>query len=202
MATAVRIPALQSVRGLCPYSWRMALVPMTLEGCVVRMADTISYIGRDIEDAIRLKMVRRAELPRASVRVLGDTNGAIVYNLVTDVIANSYQQDDIAFSAEISAALRLLKDFNLDRIYLNPQIKKHFATIQELFALLFDRFLNDLVHDRRDSVIFVNFLQDMSDDYLNGHRHEEIVRDFIAGMTDRYFLAQCPADKRPQIRTL
>ena len=32
----------------------LQLTPMTLEGCVVRMADTISYIGRDIEDAIRL----------------------------------------------------------------------------------------------------------------------------------------------------
>jgi dGTPase len=41
---------------------------------------------------------------------------------------------------------------------------------------------------------------DMSDDYLHGHRPAEIVRDFIAGMTDRYFLAQCPEDLRPSPR--
>ena len=55
------------------------LFPMTLEGCVVRMADTISYIGRDIEDAIRLGMIQRSELPRQSVKQLGDTNGTIVF---------------------------------------------------------------------------------------------------------------------------
>jgi len=66
------------------------LVPMTLEGCVVRMADTISYIGRDIEDAIRLNLIKREDLPEKSVARLGHTNGTIVYHLVTDIIQNSY----------------------------------------------------------------------------------------------------------------
>jgi len=47
-----------------------ALVPMTLEGCVVRMADTISYIGRDIEDAIRLGLIKRSDLPSEVTRYL------------------------------------------------------------------------------------------------------------------------------------
>ena len=63
---------------------------MTMEGCVVRIADTISYIGRDIEDAVRLGLIRRSELPEDAVSVLGNTNGTIVYNLVTDVIRHSY----------------------------------------------------------------------------------------------------------------
>ena len=54
------------------------LVPMTLEGCVVRMADTISYIGRDIEDAIRLSLIKRSDLPDDTTRLLGNTNGTIV----------------------------------------------------------------------------------------------------------------------------
>ena len=53
----------------------MELIPMTLEGCVVRMVDTVAYIGRDIEDAIRLGLIGRSDLPAASVAVLGDTNG-------------------------------------------------------------------------------------------------------------------------------
>ncbi|MFW5936826.1 MAG: deoxyguanosinetriphosphate triphosphohydrolase family protein, partial [Desulfosalsimonas sp.] len=61
----------------------VTLVPMTLEGCVVRFADTISYIGRDIEDAIRLGLIARSDLPRTCVEQLGDTNGTIVYTLVT-----------------------------------------------------------------------------------------------------------------------
>jgi dGTPase len=173
------------------------LVPMTLEGCVVRMADTVSYIGRDIEDAIRLNMIRRSDLPSKSVKVLGNTNGTIVYRLVTDIIQNSIQNAYSAFSPEVSEALESLKAFNLERIYLNPGIKCHTAAIRNLFRLLFERYLADIENGNRNSVIFSGFLKDMSGDYLQSHLPAEIVRDFIAGMTDRYFLAQCPENLRP-----
>ncbi len=176
------------------------LIPMTLEGCVVRMADTISYIGRDIEDAIRLNMIRRSELPAKSVRILGNTNGTIVYRLVTDMIQNSFQNTYAAFSPEVSEALEYLKAFNLERIYLNPEIKRHTTDIRNLFQLLFERYLADIERENRSSVIFSGFLKDMSEDYLHSHRPAEIVRDFIAGMTDRYFLAQCPENLRPSLR--
>ena len=64
------------------------IFPMTLEGCVVRMADTISYIGRDIEDAIRLGLIKRGDLPGDCRRILGETNGTIVYTLVEDLAGN------------------------------------------------------------------------------------------------------------------
>jgi dGTPase len=174
------------------------LIPMTLEGCVVRMADTISYIGRDIEDAIRLKMIKRSDLPKDSVDILGDTNGTIVYNLVTDVIKNSFQNSYVAFSPEVSDALKRLKDFNLERIYMNPEIKKHTGAIEKLFGILFEKYLNDIETENRSSVIFTGFLEDMSEEYIENHGKEEIVRDFIAGMTDQYFLRQCPEDMCPK----
>jgi dGTPase len=175
------------------------LIPMTLEGCVVRMADTISYIGRDIEDAIRLNMIKRSDLPKMSVDVLGNTNGTIVYHLVTDVINTSFQKTYVAFSQKISEALKQLKDFNLERIYMNPEIKKDTDTIKTLFKILFEKYLNDIENEDRSSVIFTGFLEDMSEDYIQNHCKEEIVRDFIAGMTDHYFLRQCPEDMRPEI---
>ncbi len=173
------------------------LVPMTLEGCVVRMVDTVAYIGRDIEDAIRLGLIGRSDLPAASVAVLGDTNGTIVFRLATDIIRASYGNDFVAFSPEVSEALKQLKRFNLERIYLNPRMKPHSALLQELFRRLFDHFLEDLERQRTESVIFQGFLNGMSGDYLERHRPAEVVRDFIAGMTDRYFLDLCPADMRP-----
>jgi dGTPase len=174
------------------------LVPMTMEGCVVRMTDTISYIGRDIEDAIRLGVIRREDLPEFSARRLGKTNGTIVYNLVSDVIKNSHGKPYIAFSPDISEALKELKAFNLERIYMNPTIKQHLKTIRQLFEITFEKFLNDLQAGNSDSVVFRQYLADMSPDYLESHRNEEIVRDFIAGMTDQYFLRQCPPEMRPQ----
>jgi dGTPase len=174
------------------------LIPMTLEGCVARMADTISYIGRDIEDAIRLDMIKRSDLPKECVDILGDTNGSIVYHLVTDIINNSFQNSYIAFSPEVSEALKRLKDFNLKRIYMNPIIKTHTAAIKKLFETLFAQYCYDIETENRSSVIFNGFLKDMSDDYINNHSKEEIVRDFIAGMTDQYFLRQCPQHLRPK----
>ena len=176
------------------------LIPMTMEGCVVRMADTIAYIGRDIEDAIRLDMIKRSDLPKESVDILGNTNGTIVYNLVTDIINNSFQNGFIAFSREVSDALKRLKGFNLEHIYMNPKIKKHSGTIKKLFKMLFETYLEDIETENRSSVIFTGFLENMSEDYLDNYQKEEIVRDFIAGMTDQYFLRQCPEDMRPEIR--
>ena len=176
------------------------LVPMTLEGCVVRMADTISYIGRDIEDAIRLNMIKRSDLPKDSVDILGDTNGTIVYRLVTDIIINSFQKTNIAFSPEVSVALKRLKDFNLEHIYMNPKIKTHTSAIKKLFNMLFEQYLKDIETENRSSVIFTGFLKDMSEDYIADHCEEEIVRDFIAGMTDQYFLRQCPENMVPKLQ--
>lgn len=173
------------------------LIPMTLEGCVVRMADTISYIGRDIEDAIRLGVIKRRDLPEESIRVLGNTNGTIVYNLVTDIIKTSFRNIYVAFSPEVSESLKRLKAFNLERIYMNEKIKKHTSRIKELFNLLFERYLDELEQENTESDIFKNFLKDISEEYMMNHRKEEIVRDFIAGMTDQYFLRQCPESLRP-----
>ena len=179
-----------------------ALIPMTLEGCLVRMADTVSYVGRDIEDAIRLGLIQRADLPRNAVGVLGNTNGTIVYNLVTDIILNSYQKPYVAFSPEVSDAVIRLKAFNLEYIYLNPKIKQHTVRIKELFELLFEKFLADIQNQRKSSVIFRQFLKDMTQDYLQQHQPAEIVRDFISGMTDQYFLDQCPANLRPRVESI
>ncbi len=178
------------------------LIPMTLEGCLVRMADTVSYIGRDIEDAIRLGLIQRSDLPRDAVDVLGNTNGTIVYNLVTDIILNSHRQPYIAFSPEVSEAVIRLKDFNMKYIYLNPKIKQHTPKIKTLFEQLFDRFLEDLSNQRVSSLIFRQFLKDMTPDYMQQHTPAEVVRDFIAGMTDQYFLEQCPAEMRPTVEVV
>jgi len=173
------------------------LIPMTAEGCVVRMADTIAYIGRDLEDAIRLKVIDRSDIPAHIVKVLGNTNGTIVYRLVTDVIQHSSACPYVAFSAEISHALGALKAFNLERIYLNPKIKVHASEIKRLFDMLFEKCLQDLETNNRSSDIVTGFLADMSENYITRHSPPEIVRDYVAGMTDRYFLRQFPKHLRP-----
>jgi dGTPase len=166
------------------------LKPMTLEGCVVRLADTISYIGRDLEDAILLQLVRREDLPPLVKERLGQTNGTIIYNLVTDLITQSLNKNYVCYSKEIGDALRGLKEFNYRHIYQNPRIKSEINKIEGLFASLFDRFTRDVEQERRDSPIWLDFLLQMGEVYLHNHRPPEMVRDFLASMTDAYFLRQ------------
>ncbi len=163
-------------------------VPTTLEGALVRMTDTISYIGRDIEDAIRLGLISRNDIPRECRKRLGDTNGKIVYNLVEDLIKNSLERDSIAFSSEVADLLQELRDFNMTHIYKNPLIKTQSKKIENLFEILFERLLKDVLTWNRESPIVSDFLDGMESHYIDGTKPEEKVRDFIAGMTDAYFL--------------
>ncbi|MBF0232725.1 MAG: HD domain-containing protein [Desulfamplus sp.] len=172
-------------------------LPMTMEGCVVRISDTIAYIGRDIEDSIRLNLIKRDELPVSCANLLGNTNGTIVYNLVTDIIVTSLRQPFISFSDEISHALNDLKSFNYERIYGNPAIKKHIKSVQKIYTYLFESFLNDLETNNLRSILYRNFLGGLSENYLQNHSNVEIVRDFISGMTDSFFIAQAPESLHP-----
>ena len=163
-------------------------LPTTLEGCLVRMVDCISYIGRDIEDAIRLGLIKREEIPAECKRRLGDTNGKIVYTLVEDLLKASFGKDSISFSEELSGHLETLREFNMERIYQNPRIKTETKRIEFLFQYLFERLLKDVTRWNRSSPIVSDFLEGMSENYLDSTLPQEKVRDFIAGMTDAYFL--------------
>ena len=177
------------------------ILPMTLEGCVVRMADTISYIGRDIEDAIRLRLIKRTDIPENCRDILGDTNGTIVYSLVEDLVINSLEEPYICFSDEISNALEKLKIFNREKIYLSETVWKQTSKIELMFKLLFERYYQDLKTGNNNSEIYGEFLKGMSDEYRETNSKAEIIRDFMAGMTDEYFLAQCRKYLFPEIKT-
>jgi dGTPase len=175
--------------------------PTTLEGCVVRMADTISYIGRDIEDAIRLGLIGRTDIPEDVSTVLGNTNGTIVYALVEDLVVKSLDKPHVSFSPEVAEALGTLKQFNQERIYQNPMVKEQTGKIKLMFQLLFERYLEDLETGNEQSRIYTGFLEGMLPHYQELTPPAGIVRDFIAGMTDEYFLTQCYQNLVPQIKT-
>jgi dGTPase len=167
------------------------ILPMTLEGCVVRVADTISFIGRDIEDAITIGLIKREDVPKVCAEVLGDNNRDIVNNLVIDVIEKSYGQDHVALSEDTADALRSLREFNNTMIYNNPRIKAQSAKIERMFSMLFETFLNDLKNGNGESKIIKSYLSTFALEkrkaYVDETPASEIVRDFIAGMTDDYF---------------
>ncbi len=163
------------------------IFPMTIEGCVVRISDVIAYIGRDIEDAITLKVIKRKDIPEGIIRIIGNTNDKIINTLVMDLIKNSYNKDYITFSNDIFSALRDLKEFNRANIYSNDQIKKETPKIENMFRQLFEKFLDDLQNKNNESPFYRHYLKDIDDNYRRNTDKKRIIIDFIAGMTDDFF---------------
>ena len=172
-------------------------MPATLEGCVVRITDTIAYIGQDIEDAIRFNILNREDLPREQTAYLGNKNSQIIETLVKSVIVNSYDQDFIAFDQESSDHLLELKKFNYKHIYTDDNVKQSNAIIYRTMRIMFNKYLDDIEKGNRDSKIFKHFLNHKNDEYLLRFSAAEQVRDFIATMTDRYYNEEVKAFMLP-----
>ncbi len=164
------------------------MMPATLEACVVRLTDTIAYIGQDIEDAIRIGLIKRDELPENAASTLGVYNGEIIETLVNDVVKNSYAKDYVCFSEKISSVLLELKQFNYKNIYGSNKLKVNHERIERGFYLLFENYLKQLELKDKSNEIFRHFLNYKLPDYINITPNKLMVRDFIAGMTDRYFI--------------
>lgn len=162
--------------------------PMTLEGCVVRISDVIAYIGRDVEDAIQLGVINRSDIPEDVTKVLGNNNREIVNNIILDIIENSYGKPYIKLSESIYEAIDKLKDFNYKNIYAKANDETTLKYYKKAFNTLYSKYLNDLEYTKKDSEIYTLFLDNMSDDYISNTSNKRIVIDFIAGMTDNFFI--------------
>jgi dGTPase len=175
----------------------LVVLPATPEGCVVRLADTIAYIGKDIEDAIILNLIRREDIPENCSRRLGRTNGTIVFNLVTDLISNSSlshpETIQIGFGEEVAEVLLELKKFNYERIYLAPETKRNIPLIRDCYQALFSFYLDCLRNNPEKLPPGVDLMADVDFLYRDHLSSEKKVRDFIAGMTDDYFITQARA---------
>ena len=165
-------------------------VPMTLEGCVVRFADTIAYLGRDFQDAIEICFINpELEVPERCRENIGTKNDEIINTLIIDIIENSYGQNYISYSKEISDSVEEYKQFNYEHIYENAKIIAEQGKIEAMYETLFQKFLEALEEKDESSRIYEHFMNVswISREYLDISTSKEKVRDYIAGMTDRYF---------------
>lgn len=167
-----------------------SLIPMTLEGCVVRISDIISYLGRDIEDAIRLNFLKRSELPKDIIQITGLTNKEIVNYFINDIIKNSINKDYIAMSPEAFRCLSNLKKFNYEHIYSKVNSSKTLDKWEEMFNKVFKSSLSDLKTHNETSHIYIYFYKYMNEDYKKNTSLERVVIDYIAGMTDRFLKSE------------
>lgn len=163
------------------------MVPMTLEGCVMRISDVIAYIGRDIEDAIILKLVKREDIPHEITEVLGNRNAEIVNTLITDLVNNSIDKDSLAFSPDVFEALDQLKKWNYENIYHNPKKSSQDEKIKSMFQAVLEECLEEL--DTNKKVTGINhWFNSMGTEYKETTSKPHIVADYVSGMTDDYLM--------------
>ena len=163
------------------------MIPMTLEGCVMRISDVIAYIGRDIEDAIKLKLVDRESIPREITEVLGDKNGTIVDTLITDLVNNSIDKESLTFSADVFKALNDLKKWNYENIYQNPKKSSQDAKIKVMFRRVLEECLKELESDKKVTGIR-HWFDSMGEEYKSTTSKVRVVADYVSGMTDDYLM--------------
>lgn len=162
--------------------------PMTLEGCVVRISDVIAYVGRDIEDAIKLKLIDRRDIPRPITLVIGDTNREIINTLILDLVNNSFDKDSLCFSENVFEALGQLKEWNNENIYSNPRKMAQDEKIKNMFNCVLDANLTAL-NNNDDSFEIVKWVdKETNHFYRDNTPPARIVADYVSGMTDDYLM--------------
>ena len=174
--------------------------PMTLEASVVRLSDIIAYIGRDIEDAIIVGVIKREDIPKEITDVLGDTNAQIVNNLIMDVIINSLEKPYLTFSKDVFDSLIKLKKWNYANIYNSEMATKNLDIIEKAFYDLYDIYLNKIdgrkeieIQDNmtQSEKTLYSFVSNKSNEYKQNTDIRRIIIDYISGQTDKFFLKEC-----------
>ena len=151
--------------------------PSTLEGKIVRLSDKIAYVNHDIADAVRAGIIKEEEIPKEHREVLGDIRSRRINTLIHDVIMNSCGRDDICMSSKVHGALYGLRAFLYEKVYTNPVAKGQEEKAMELVKQLY--------------LYYLSHLELLPEEYRTmmkqrDERVEQIVCDYVAGMTDNY----------------
>lgn len=163
----------------------LSLSPMTLEGCLVKLCDTASYVARDLEDAMRIGLTVRENIPQTT---LGVTNEEILRNFGENLMAESSGHGGIAISPEVASALKQLRSFNYETFYFHPRLKVESNKIKLSYRILFEYLLKDYQQNGHESYLWQNFASNKQESYLKQCVPAQLAVDFIAGMTDGYFV--------------
>jgi len=124
------------------------VMPVTLEGQIVRLSDSLAYINHDIDDGLQVGILKSHDLPKELLDILGYTLGERVGRMVQDVIAETSRLDleRIAMSAEILEATEALRQFLFKNFYLTPAIDREADKSKRIIVELYEHFLEHPDH--------------------------------------------------------
>lgn len=165
--------------------------PYTWEGCVVKIADKISYLGRDIEDAITLGILDdhmeelHQILEEAPTQVINNT--VIINTLIRDLCENSSYEKGLCFSKEIFDWINKLKKFNYKYIYMSPKVRKAIPYFELIINTIYETLIEAFDGKNTD-----NNLEKMSKQY------PELIASFREWMA-RYWNLERPVNYKNDV---
>ncbi|MBQ8884870.1 MAG: deoxyguanosinetriphosphate triphosphohydrolase [Clostridia bacterium] len=151
--------------------------PATLEGAAVSLADRIAYINHDIEDAIRAGIFKAEDLPKTAVSVLGRATKERINTAITDIYVNSLGKNEVKMSDEVMSATNELRAFMFKRVYVLAN-KSMQERAERMLTQMYEYFMKNV--------------DKLPKTYLLHEREagkEQIVCDYLSGMTDRYAIS-------------
>ncbi len=150
----------------------------TLEGQVVRVADSIAYANHDLDDALRAKVIRPSDVPKDLLQALGGTHARRIDTMVKDVVYTSLgcELEEIRMGEPVRRATEGLRAYLYRNVYENEATHREFEKATKILSELYYYFLEhpDIVSDELACG--------------QGADRARLACDFVAGMTDRYAL--------------
>ena len=153
--------------------------PFTLEGKIVRLSDKIAYIHHDMDDAIRGGILTEDDVPISIREVIGYTTGERLDHFIHDTVTFSGGKNDILMSDEVWKAMKELREFMFERVYMNPDVKSEERKAESLMKTLYEYYLKHLERLPREYLQMINM----------GESRDRVACDYVASMTDRYAIA-------------
>lgn len=195
---------------LYDYTSPNQFAPYTWEGCVVKIADKISYLGRDIIDGVTLGILdEQLDELYSLLNVSRDkkiNNTTIIHNLIYDLCLNSSVENGLCFSEDMFNVINNLKEFNYKNIYMSEKL----TDATEYFRIVIEKIYNVLKESFYDNEKIKSLYPDVMNEFelwlknywnleRNANNENEVIFDvkdqksyckaiilYISGMTDNY----------------
>ncbi|MGO3752112.1 MAG: deoxyguanosinetriphosphate triphosphohydrolase [Peptoniphilaceae bacterium] len=152
-------------------------IASTLEGKILKYADRIAYINHDIEDATSAGIITKEDLPRDLIEILGNNHSKRINTMINSLVKESYHKDYIKMEKEIEEATLNLRKYMFENVYLDKIVKSEDPKIERLISGLFNYYKKNIDKIPKENLKLYDSIE---------HTKEDIITDYIAGMTDVY----------------
>ncbi len=149
--------------------------PSTLEGQIVSISDRIAYLNHDVNDALRAKLITNEDLPLVVKEVLGNTAKERINTIINSIYLSSVGKDKVTLSKDVENALTIFRDFMFENVYNTDAARGEEYRADNMITAIYEYFLKN-----------IDKLPTPYKKLLDSYSKEQVVCDYISGMTDRY----------------